>query len=640
MKILWIVVFLFGTVMLAQEKEDDSTKIYVGKEVVVTATRTRIPIADSPSPVSVITRTTIESMNGQTVADVLRSSGGLFLKDYGSSGALKTLAIRGTSSEQSLVLVNGIRFSSMQNGLADLGLLTLIDVDRIEVVRGGSSAFYGADALGGVVNIILRQPTAPLSVGLEAASGSFDYQSFRIQAEGRVESAGILGGFGQERGKDNFPFTLRSSFAGVQSAERQNSDFSKRYAFIHGHALVGAVSSVNLSVQHSRAERGVPGPISFPSDAARQNDEDVNATASYRTVLAEGSEFSLRSGFHYNLQTFDDPNPFFPISSVYKNTSLHVNPQYEARVWPVYRFIVGAEFGQGNLHGNDFDSPITRVQKSLYWSNELAFDIANDTFDRVNLYASFRYDDISDVDHAWTPKLGFNIRLWKRGEFRLRGSYGKSFRAPTFNDMYYRGFSNPLLKPERSTSYDAGVTSTVHAGGVHSFELTHFSMDTENRIIFDPAVFLPVNIGRAMVSGFEFRYTGNWLDDDITTEFNYTLNDARKKNKSSDSDSTFDKRLPYIPGSVANVILNIRLNPFTFNASYNFVGERFTTEDNSKTLPRYDVVNANVVVRLSESTPAVALKIEVNNAFNREYEIFQDYPMPGRFYRLNLSVSK
>jgi vitamin B12 transporter len=632
-----IILFLVScSAVWTQTLNPDSTKTYQLGEVVVTATRSPISIKDSPSPVEVIDLQTIEHANGSTVADVLENYSSVFLKDYGADAALKTVSLRGTASEHLLVLVNGSRINSLQNGLVDFSLLPLTDVERIEIVHSGSSALYGADALGGVVNILTRRPSSDLHFRAELGGGSFGLQRYALETQVRVGKIGLLGGYSSERGRDDFPFYPQGNVTSGSEERRINSDFFRRQAYVHANVDLDEHSLLTFSTQHVVADRGTPGDLRFQSDLARQNDNDVNILASYLDTQVEHVEFSVRTAFHYNLETYDDPT--FGINSFYKTVFLNVNPQARARISAYQSLILGGELGQGVLFGNDFDGRVSRVQRSAYASNEFRFEFERPFLDRISLYQTLRYDNISDVDDALTPKIGVNVRALKEGDLRLRSSFGWNFRAPSFNDMYYRGFSNPNLKPERSTSFDVGLLTTLQSWGEHTFELTYFHLRTKDRILFDPTAYLPVNIGEATSTGLEGRYQGDFLEKMIGLTLSYTLADARKANRDSDTDPSYDKQLPYVPSNVATLNLTFRFEPVVLSVTHSFVGRRYTTADNSKWLSPYHLTNANGVVTIPMSSRKLFAKAEVNNIFDKDYEVFQYYPMPGRNFRFTLGL--
>ncbi|MEO8168745.1 MAG: TonB-dependent receptor plug domain-containing protein, partial [bacterium] len=173
-------------------------------EVIVTATRIPQIASLSASPITVLDQKEIQRTNATSLADLLGSVPGLFVKDYGGSSGLKTVAQRGLGPEHTLVLVNGMRVSTPQNNLVDLGLTSADEIDRVEVIHGGNSAAFGADAVAGVVNIV----TSPGRDVLKASAGvgSFGYNKMELSGTTHFSGAAIRAALREERGAENFPF--------------------------------------------------------------------------------------------------------------------------------------------------------------------------------------------------------------------------------------------------------------------------------------------------------------------------------------------------------------------------------------------------------------------------------------------------
>ncbi len=640
-------VFILSIELLhSQEVMSDSSATVVLEEIVVTATRSRIFRNDSPAQMDVIGRREIQNSNGATVADVLKGSSSLFLKDQGTHASLKTLSIRGSASEHVLVLIDGNRINSFQNGLVDLSLIPLNDVDRIEIVRGGSSALYGADALGGVVNIITRNAVSGFHVRSEGQAGSFGNSRYLFEGQGQIGSIGVLAGYSSERGRDNFSFHTNTQTSNDTIINLTNTDFTRRQEFLHLKVIQSEHSSMNFSLQQVDEERGTPGPLGpFFSNAARQKDNNINVAASYFINSISGIQLDVKSHFLYSLENYHLPDPFFPYITFYKNLFFNVNPQAQIRLNDWYQLTLGAEFSQGALESADFDSRITRVQKAVYIANEQHVDYDRNVLNRISLYQTVRYDNITDVDYALTPKVGVNLRLLNDGDFRFRATVGRSFRSPSFNDLYFRGFSNPNLKPEHSTSFDIGLMTTFcketndkQSTGEQNLELTYFNVNTYDRILFDPALFIPVNIGKVSSNGVEVKYAGRFFDRHLDVGANFTFTAARKRNFDYPTDSTYDKQIINIPENIFGLTASVNVKPLVFNFYYNFVGSRYVTADNGKSLSPYWVSNVNVMFHQPVASWKIISKAEINNILDFKYQVFQGYPMPGRSYRLTLGV--
>ncbi len=619
----------------AQEPHADSTKVYPIKEIVITATRSDILRLDAPVAAEIFDREALQSAAGSTVADLLERSSGLFIRDQGADGALKTATIRGTSSEQVLVLMDGTRMNSFENGLVNLSYVPLNDVERIEVVHGGSSALYGADALGGVINIITRQAGAGLAIRTEAAAGSYGYQRMLAEGQSRLGGLGLLAGYSAERGRNDFPVSGTDPLLSPEAfPNRSNADFARRQLYLHGNITPDLQSGIIFSAHLVSASLGVPGPVTSTSDA-RQGDDDLHFSLNYTDLHIRDAELTIRNSFHYMLESYDDPG--FLYRTFYKNLHVAVNPQATITLAQGERIIVGAEYAHGTLHSADFSSMVQRDQKSFYISNESQFTFERALFDRLSLFQTVRYDDISDVGYAVTPRFGANVRIARSPETRLHTSFGQNFRAPTFNDLYYPGFSNPSLKPELSTSFDAGVTLSLPPFPRQSVDVTYYYLTTENRILLD-AAFVPHNIGRVISRGIEVTCGASIFDNALDVGLSYTLTDARKKNSDYPGDSTYNKQVPYMPRDILNLSASGHLGPLTLSFNHNFVARRFLTPDDASALPLYHLTNVIASIRQQVGSWDMTVRGEVNNVFDRRYEVFQFYPMPGRNFRLTVGV--
>lgn len=621
-----------------QDIRRDSAKTYQAAEVVVTATRSSISEKDTPSPTEVLGTSEIYSANGVTVADALQMYTGVLLREYGAGASLATVSLRGSASEHVLVLIDGNRFTGFQNGLVDFSLLPLDNVSRIEVLHGGASALYGADAVGGVINILTRPVGSDLHVGANGSVGSYGFQRYSARAQGGYGGFGINAGYSTERGKDNYPFSFQRPNVPDTSLNRKDADYRKDEIYFNGNLKVDEYSMFDFSVQNVNADRGSPGSIFSPSDLslARENDKDVNVHLGYRDDRISGTVFSINTGYQYSFETYVDPA--YSIDSFYKNLLVNVNPQVQTTLTSEDRIIAGGEFVQGILEGNDFGVRIQRSQTSAYLSNEYVQEVDRSWFDRLSLFQTLRYDHFSDVGHAWTPKLGFNLRVSRSGDIRVRGSYGESYRAPSFNDLYYVPFNNPSLQPEHSESFDAGILGNGALWGEHSVEATYFYANTKDRIVFDPVSFLPINIGKTVSQGIESSYQGHLFEGAVDVVVSYTYTDARKKNSISATDSTYGKQLVFIPQNLFKATLAFHLHPLTINVFRLFMGARPVNEDNSSSLPAYSLTKANIMASVPFGSWNVSAKFEMDNIFNVQYQVYPNYPMPGRTYKLDLGV--
>jgi vitamin B12 transporter len=629
--------------MARGEFPGDTARTYYADEIVVTATRTAILSDDAPSPIQVLDAQAIQQINGTTAADLLRTANGVVIKDYGTVGGIRNVAFRGLSTENVLLLLDGNPINDPEYGSVDLSLLPLDAIDRMEVSYGSSSALYGGNALGGVVNMITRRPSDNLHARIQEEGGSFGSRRTSTNLEGRVAGIGLLGGFSRETGVDDFPFLSRRLSAPDTTLSRMNADYQRTHLFLNGDYQPDGHISLNGAVQYVKFERGLPGPLSSPSDA-RQNDEIYRVSSGLDIHLDGGLHISLGGIYNHNNEIYRDPEYFYPTDLTYKNKvySLHSQVEWLPASWD--RIVGGLEYSGStlNVSGVSFGYPFlmtpVRIQRAAFISNEILLQGESDWFDRISLYQTARYDEYSDVkNRAYSPKLGVNIRISKRYDVRLRSSIGRNFRVPTLNDLYYPNFSNPDLSPEHSTAFDAGISCELDRSGRQTLGLTYFSIVSTSKIAYD-ANYVPYNVGKADNAGLEIRYDYRSSDDRTEVHLGFTFVDAIKKDKNSPTDSTYGKQLPYVPKSSGTFGVSFETELGRIGIDQSVAGLRYTTADNGSALPAYVLTDISIVKKISLWRLGLAVRCGVSNVFDIDYQIVQGYPMPGRSYTAGVSI--
>ncbi|MBP2673075.1 MAG: Iron complex outerrane recepter protein, partial [candidate division NC10 bacterium] len=205
----------------------------------VQASRLRLDVSHVPVPVNVIDRWEIEHAPVTTLAGILSAAPGLFVKDYGGSSGLKTLSQRGLSAEHTAILLNGLPVNSAQNGIMDLGMTPLENVERIEVLHGGSSLSFGSQALGGVVNLVSRAPASEPAARAGLTLGSYGYERFSISGGTNLQASAFRVSYLQEGADDDYRFIYHNG-PSAQGLRRTNSDFLSRSLTFRGALAAGS----------------------------------------------------------------------------------------------------------------------------------------------------------------------------------------------------------------------------------------------------------------------------------------------------------------------------------------------------------------------------------------------------------------
>jgi vitamin B12 transporter len=618
---------------------------YEMHEVVVTATRLSTNRVDSPTPVTVLTKEAIDLKTGSSVADALEGTPGVCFRAYGGGGALHTASIRGMSPEHSLLLVDGQRYTSTQNGQIDLALVSMANIERIEVVRGGSSSLYGADAIGGVINLITRRPPASLDVRLSSSFGSYGFRAYELGVSGSAGDLGWRTVVRREKGDGNYTFDF-SDGRTTTRMERSGADFDLLLADLElDYPPQGSTVSSRFTLSYSRADRGTPGSVTDVAtrSTARLNDNVVRSTLAAEWELSSTLHALLHTSFLYADQAYVDPLLIVdnvPLTSFSANRSVMLSPEIQGEFSREIRGVAGVEIGRSWIRSSEVRNAF-RWQRSAFLSTEHRFTLPFSAPFEISFYPSLRYDSFSDVDGDISPKLGMNLGLLRQPLLHVRTSFGKSYRIPTFNDLYWRQGGNPLLKPERSVSVDAGVTARFPLLGFVNIDAGYFSIATRDRIIWIPgsaSMWSPRNIARAESDGVEAQV--NWIDPlgMVSVTMNSTWTSARKASADYPGDPTNGAYLIYTPRQTVHLMAQFFSGPFSGSAEHTWVSFRYTTENNDRILPGYSVTSASARLRIPLGQWTGTVKLEASNIFDTSYQVIALYPMPGREFRMTLEA--
>ncbi|MFQ6113833.1 MAG: TonB-dependent receptor domain-containing protein [bacterium] len=609
------------------------------EEVLVTATRENALRTEVAVATEIITRSEIEQTGAQNVGEVLESSTGLFVKNYGHIGALKTASIRGSSENQVLVLLDGQRLNLAQGIAPDLGDIPLHAIERIEIIRGGHSALYGTDAVGGVINLITRSFSGKKAVTGRLSSTLATFGTKVVQAT-----------FGQKLG----PFDYFMSHNYTESdgdfkfqnpagdaVDRTNSNLNRNDTFLKLRYSVNPSASLSGFVQIHDAERGVPGPLSFPSETAVQKDEAWKYNLRFEQQFASKMNLQAQAFLYKFKQNFDDPSAFFPIQSEHKNDAYGLSLQSNWRLSSLSEVTGGYEFRQDKINSTDVSSQ-KRTIHSVFLQDQIQLPLNVRSHARVSLVPAFRLDKYTDVDAQFSPKMGFLFNYIHNFQMVLRGSWGRSYRVPSFNDLYWPAGSftagNPDLVPEKGIGFDIGFLLNFKKAGYWGVEVNYFSTNLENLIIWGSradGIWSPQNVKKANITGVETRMCFQGFKDVIKLKADYNYLNAVDR---SDNQRTHDNQLIYRPKHKVDLSLNLRFKQIELNGAYRIVGKRYTTEDNTRSLQAYRITDLAASCKQPLLGGTLKIQLEVRNVFDKQIQIIEDYPTSGREYRTTVGI--
>lgn len=675
-----ITVFVMGGVT-AQAEE---LPVYSFDEVVVTATRTENDVKKVPASTQVITQEDIKRGGATSVRNALSMYANIFQKSKVRGGG-HDIIIRGMETKHSLVMVNGRRISNEAdaNGLGNamsLDRININDVEKIEIVRGPSSALYGSEAMGGVLNIITKpSKEQTLLTGLEHTSE--DTSHWWHADTGRI---------------GNFSMTLDARFNKINRSMLDTATESDPYGtaqtynaslnyYVNDHSYVNAY--MDYYSQHLKTDMGTPAmkPITLTTSSGKmslsgqamlegtgskafkqknygiswngktdKNDWQIQAymskfnwsTTSSTKVLGSIPPAGMEGMFNYLLQkknTYDFNHDEHNMWAIEGRDSLRVNDHH--------RVTFGAEYVKEKVAGTGLGSngdgvhSITENGKTKSSSEKTLSSYAAYLQDEIEygkwfIVPAIRYDHHSAYGSHTSPKIGVTYNA--TDHFRIKANYGDGFKAPSVSQLYYdldmemgRGnwvhlTGNPNLKPEKSKSWDLGVE--VEFGKGYG-SLTYFDNDVDNLIASIPKgkdsnghkLHRYENVNKARIKGLE-NTLGYRFNDTLEFKVTSTLLDA--KDTSAGKDLTQRARLSQIYQLIYDDHKDTGWSAVLWNQlDYKFVTGK-AWEGGESVKKSYSLTNFSLTRKVNKDTRVYG---SVQNIFDKKDE---DCDLDGRFWSI------
>lgn len=544
---------------------------------------------------TVFTRADIERLQPASVSDLLRRVPGVQVTDNGA-GSLASLYIRGTKSAQSLLLVDGMRIASASSGDSNLQFLNVDQIERVEVLRGPRSAVYGADAIGGVVQIFTRRSAGE---GLQP----FVRMGYGSNASWR-RSAGISGGDAQTR------FSLAGSLDETDGIDRTGPSYdsdqdhdgyrNKAFSLSLSHSFSDSLEAgVNVLDQRGRTEFDNPfgrfDMTTFESVGQEPySDFTLSSVSSYLDAQVNDLWSSrLEVGHSENREeSLDKLSDERGVFNTYRDS---VNWLNTLALSDSHSLLLGGEWYEDQLNSN------TAFAEQQRW-NQAAFVQHRYESEHFSTELGVRHDKNEQFgsENTWSGAL--TLPLNAANDLVL--SYSEGFRAPTFNDLYYPDYSNPDLKPEHSKSYELQWRSQLAERT--RLEASLYRTDIEDAIASDQD-FIPQNIAEARIHGFEanlqqelFGWQGQLgiaFVDPRDRDSGHTLNRRARRTLSLDLDRAF--------------------GAFAVGATWQLASSSYDDPDNQHELGGYGLLG----LRGSwQATSELKLEAKIDNLLDKDYQ--------------------
>jgi len=568
--------------------------------VVVTATRQPITADEALASVDVIDRDEIARAGNSSLVQLLSSRPGVQVASNGGPGSSSSVYIRGAESRHTLLLIDGMRVGSATLGSPTLETIPMELIDRIEILRGPASALYGADAVGGVIQIFTRRGRDGFQPSARVGFGSDNARSYSATLAGGVDQLSYSFSFGHDR-SDGIN-AIPSSFDG---RDQDADGFENDYASGAVRLRIGADDEIGLNFLSSDMRNWSDAGTPFDSYVDKKSE---SAGMYVRKALSSDWTSTLRLA-----RSLDESRDRWDSDGFSKFDTEQTQFSWQNDIAVAGGLLLaGYEFLRQEVDTTG-NFPVNRRDiKSvlLGWGGELR---GHD----VQLNA--RHDRNSQFGNKSTGAVAYGYRF--NPEWRVRASIGNAFNAPGFSQLYYPlqwGYKgNPDLKPETALNREVGL---IWERGVTSVAATYFNNRIKNLIDWRKAgaVTTPLNVDVATIEGLELAL--------VTVVGDYRVR-ATIDHLDAKDDSSGDRlgRRARLAGALA---VERSLGKWTVGGEWNAQGARYDDTPNSAAnrMGGYGLLNAYVHYALA---PDWSVEVRANNILDKDYELAQNYGTQG-----------
>jgi len=568
--------------------------------MVVTATRQPMRVNEVLTDVSIIERTDIEAAGHTNLEQILAAQPGIQIVANGSWGANSSLLVRGTNAKHVLLLVDGMRMGSATTGDVAWSRIPVAQIERIEIIRGPSSAMYGSDAIGGVVQIFTRRSEEAFHFSAEAGSGSYGTRSGSASLSGKRNSwqYGVTLSHEKTDGFNSRPWTAtanpdKDGFRNLATSARLG------YTFAPGHELT-------LSALHAEGRSRYDG-TGLTVDWFNQS-RNGSAALILKNKLSTAWNSTLTVG-----RSIDHSKN---LRNGLRNSQF--NTEQDMYSWQndlnsvLGNFLIGFERTEQTIDtsGNYAERNRRNDAMQLGWNRGLGAH---------RLQASVRHDDDSLFGDKTSGSLAYGYRL--SPGWRANASVGTAFKAPTFNELYYpltgTFVGNPEVQPETALNREV---SLHYETGNHAVSLTWYLNRVKDMIAWTRvgALNKPTNIDSARIEGATLSWQGKLDSVDLAASYDW-LEAIDRKN---------DRQLPRRARHSASASVGQTIGQWDWRAEWQASSRRYEYSGTTRVdLGGYALTNLYAAYRFA---PDWSVFARVNNLFDRDYVLADTYATPGR----------
>ncbi len=614
--------------------------------VVITATLSEHRRSNVTVTTDVLTEIRMQELNGNTTGEIVESVSGVYANSYDGFAGINTPSIRGSEASQVLVLMDGVRLNTAQGGGVDLNTIPLTAIERVEIIKGGHSALLGSDVVGGAIHLISNDiiDLKGFRYGINTTLGSFGTRIYTVSGSHRLGPIALFATYNRTQSDGDFEY--KNPQSGIME-KRVNNDSKTENIFLKSRMKINTLNTLQVVYRYYHTQNGIAGNVNISPWTGLSQTTPLARFDIKRNALIVESENQLTNHFYLKEQVgyhaydyhYVNPDEFPPANDLHENQSLSAEVQGIYMVSNHITATAGLNYQKDDLSSTKFTNVDSRVMKSVFGQIELKHGLG---MTRWTWIPAVRWDDYSDVGSSTSPKLGVMVGTGQNTHFALKGNIGKSYRVPTFNDLYWPADAysegNTGLDPETGTNFDIGLLLSSYRNGLFQVEVTYFNNRIKDLIAWAAGtdwIWRPSNVGTAKIRGIESGLRFRLPSEAAYIHINYT---SMKAIDETDGSENKGKRLIYRPDNKWDVLVGTKLGSFYANIDYRIVSQSYTTADNSASLNGYQILNGNIGTTMGISGLKVDVKLQGLNLANKHLFIADGYPLPGREFRFTVGI--
>ena len=573
----------------------------------------------------------IANYQASSLGDLLLQNSSLGVNSYGYGG-LSTVSMRGAGANHTAVLWNGFNIQNSLNGGLNFALVPVFFVDNITIQYGGCSALFGSGAVGGIIHL---NQTPEYNKGttlyIDGSLGSFGFRQTgaKVQFSNNRYSGGVR--LFYRAAENNFMFRNTSEFNAPMQIQK-NAGLNSQGLLLDNAFRINARQQLISHIWVQDNFNQIPSPMTVSSDSGRQTNRDIRGTLEWQ-YTGESAEYAVRTA------CFNELMNYASLSENGRHNAItyvgEAEGRYKLGSRHVFRYGTNYTLEQGI--SNYFSQKNERERIAAFASYKL-FSKSHSS----SLMLNVREEYIDSKSTPLTFSMGMNHNT--QGHFSFKASVARSYRVPTFNELFWTLWGNPDLKPEQGLSEDAGYSCSFRSEHQSlKFNQTLYNSNISNWIIWQPqgSLWHPFNIEKVWSRGIEneIEHTYSSGDWKFETGIKYAINYATKMKAESVNAETVGKQLIYVPRHKMAVHLSASFKGYQLMYSQTITGKRYTVADNSQYVDAYTLSNVSFSKEFIISKMKARLNFNIYNLWNTSYQVMAWYAMPGRNYQLGLAFT-